>query len=350
MKPALHALSALCILALSGVAYGQRVELRDAPTVVPRWFTPAEATTLTAEHDRLVAEKQAILALQREYLQGIAQGVSEDDLPKFQKMKADALQRGLKYRTDVNRFAGDLSSKIGQRIDDWEQRRQRTRAALERAAQHLPDTQRAMRDWAELDQAAQGDAAWAGLRSFMSQYLVVKRMPIRTGLEATKGKLDSLEGLARTKQTSKMLKTMKRNNPALYETFAKELAETKGRLAEVKSADDLLKALDQFNTKVSVAEKLTQHTWWERAAVVADIARLFVKDPFLNLVLSDAEWAVAIGYANRANRIAAEEIDRLTTLQEDQLKEIGNYSRVMVQQTQELKAMRAAQKALAVYR
>ena len=223
----------------------------------------------------------------------------------------------------LGREVRDLRAAIEGRIRDLELIKDRERMAIRRIGDHVPQTIRAIEDWGKLANKARDDARRTARDFMVSFVLLDRRIHFAAQAEQARAPLDELGA------------TMFKGTPdaQVRENYAKLLEEF--RVARSKT--ELVELLQNSRNLYAVVSALSEE---DRNAFILSVAKCFVRDPRLQLMLNDIELVSAIGYARVSGAVAEHEVDRLVNLSESDIRQIGSYSRMMHRTVNELSALR----------
>jgi hypothetical protein len=228
---------------------------------------------------------------------------------------------------------------LNQKIEELERRRQLTRRALERIRDQAPWLEKSLDEWANLPEKARQE-----------MWLTV----VSQGLSLVLNKVEDHRKFPTQDWTRQALKDLEAKVFGTTEPRPEDLAKMR-KLVEglrmIQGKEQLIKyvqRLDKTLAGIGIAHGLHKR---DVAEVGVEVAKLFINEKTLpgplapyhigiKMGLADAEMLAAVGHAYGKGYLARQQVDILTTMSESQLIDVKKYSKVMINQTKQLNALR----------
>ena len=131
------------------------------------------------------------------------------------------------------------------------------------------------------------------------------------------------------------------SNERLFRSI-REVGATKGKPARAKAAKDLIEIVEKEGDLFNIAQEINGNPGDVRTAAEAATTLLSwgLEGPLAGVFASDVQFMYASLYNNAARRVSAENIERLTRMTEQELRDLNDLTLVLKRHVKELQAAR----------
>ncbi len=304
-------------------------ELKPIPQVLPKEVR----AYLVKQEAELTGELNALAARNDELRRNCAE--VDEGSPAAEKCSREqaALETGReRYIKAADRFNNIVDAEVA--IHELKARIARDQEAIRRLG--LKSRAEDFEEWEKLSDEARSQFEEQALAS-MADLLFGAASDANKAVIGTAGALNTFS----SRKLISRLRAKGISNERLFRCI-REIGAAKGKPARAKAAKDLIEVVEKEGDLFNIAQEINGNPGDVRTAAEAATALLSwgLEGPLAGVFASDVQFMYASLYNNAARRVSADSIERLTTMTEQQLRDLNDLTRVLKRHVKELQAAR----------